>query len=48
MHLSDGSEWTLIVPPFPYRMYQQRFVTAIIIIVLVLLIGFIVWGKLRR
>ncbi|KAH9985290.1 vesicle transport v-SNARE protein N-terminus-domain-containing protein [Russula vinacea] len=30
------------------RMYQQRFITAIIIIILVLLIGFIVWGKLRR
>jgi hypothetical protein len=29
-------------------MYQQRFITAIIIIILVLLIGFIVWGKLRR
>jgi vesicle transport through interaction with t-SNAREs 1 len=30
------------------RMYQQRFVTAAIIITLVILIGFIVWGKLRR
>jgi len=29
------------------RMYQQRFVTAIIIIVLVILIGFILWAKLR-
>jgi hypothetical protein len=29
-------------------MYQQRFVTAIIIIILVILIGFIVWAKLRR
>ncbi len=29
-------------------MYQQRFVTAIIIIILVILIGFIVWGKLRQ
>jgi hypothetical protein len=29
-------------------MYQQRFITAIIIIVLVLLIGLIIWGKLRR
>lgn len=30
------------------RMYQQRVVTAIIILVLVLLIGVIVWEKLRR
>jgi hypothetical protein len=41
----------LLSSPFAilfYRMYQQRFITAIIIIILVLLIGFIVWGKLRR
>ena len=41
----------LLSSPLPilfYRMYQQRFITAIIIIILVLLIGFIVWGKLRR
>jgi len=30
------------------RMYQQRVITAIIIIVLVLLIGIILWGKLSR
>jgi hypothetical protein len=29
-------------------MYQQRFITVIIITILVLLIGFIVWAKLRR
>ena len=32
----------------PRRMYQQRVVTGIIILVLVLLIGIIVWEKLRR
>ncbi|KAN0103802.1 vesicle transport v-snare protein vti1 [Russula decolorans] len=30
------------------RMYQQRFITAIIITILVILIGFIIWAKLRR
>jgi len=30
------------------RMYQQRVITAIIIIVLVILIGIIIWGKLSR
>jgi hypothetical protein len=29
-------------------MYQQRVVTGIIVVVLVLLIGIILWGKLLR
>ena len=44
MRLSGGSERILLCPFC--RMYQQRVVTAIIIVVLVLLIGFILWGKL--
>ena len=38
---------SLNTPVLPRRMYQQRVVTGIIILVLVLLIGIIVWEKLR-
>ena len=46
MRLPGGSKRILLFPLC--RMYQQRVVTAIIIIVLILLIGFIIWGKLSR